>query len=295
MREVIFWVRYITNLDKSCNGALNAAVPPHPNQASESHPMRICHSALIAALAVSVLLPFSPARPQPQPPPAVHPLPSDAELDALWAARKWNDLGDALSHPDSAASFSRSMVWLHTRLNAGGGLLLGLLYARDLWIVGISQNVTDPAKDMRMTAGMISLYTYEIIAINGAKCEDKSAPGHRLEQLLSARRETLAFLKQQPQEWKTNVVNIAIAFEKKTANLRREDDLICRGGLEEYRVGLERGTQHEVPNNDDHFGKTVDVRPPADWVPNFVAPTVYQPLQEKARADMRATLLRLID
>jgi hypothetical protein len=257
--------------------------------------MRLRPPALIAALAVTALLPFPPAGAQPQPPPAVHPLPSDADLDALWAARKWNDLGDALSHSDSAASFSKGMDWLHTRLDAGGGLMLGLLYARDLWIVGKSQNIADPAKDTRMTAGMITLYTYEIIVIDGAKCEDKSAPGHRLEQLLVARRETLAYLKQQPQEWKTSVVNIAIAFEKKTANLRREDDLICRGGLEEYRVAMEKGTQHEVPNTDGHYGKTVDARPPADWVPNFVAPAVYQPLQEKARTDMRASLLRLIE
>src|SRR5258708_27165133 len=104
-----------------------------------------------------------------------------------------------------------------------------------------------------MTAGMITLYTFEIIVIDGAKCEDKSAPGHRLEQLLIARRETLAYLKQQPQEWKAKVVDIAIALENKTANLRTEDDLICRGGLEQYRVGLERGTQREVPNAGGYF------------------------------------------
>jgi hypothetical protein len=257
--------------------------------------MRIRHRAVIAALAVTFLLPFPPARAQAQPPAAVHPLPSDAELDALWAARKWNDLADALSHPDSAASFSKSMDWLRTRMDAGGGLMIGLLYARDLWVVGKGQNVADPAKDTRMTAGMITLYTYEIIVIDGAKCEDKSAPGHSLEQLLGAWRETQAYLRQQPQEWKNSVVNIAIAFEKKTANLRREDDLICRGGLEEYRVAMEKGTQHEVPNTDGHYGKTVDARPPADWVPNFVAPAVYQPPQEKVRSGMRATLLGLID
>ena len=256
--------------------------------------MRIHQPARIAAAALIVLLSFQPVRAQPQPLPAVHPLASDAELDALWSARKWNDLGNALSHLDSAASFSRSMDWLHTRLDAGGGLMLGLLYARDLWIVGKSLNVADPATDMRMTAGMITLYTYEIILIDGAKCEDKSAPGHRLEQLLSARRETLAYLKQEPQEWKSSVVAIAIEFEKKTANLRREDDLICRGGLQEYRVGLQRGTHNEVPNTDGHFGSTIDVRPPADWMPSFVMPAVYQPLQEIARKDMRATLLQII-
>ena len=268
--------------------------PFRPTHAPESHLMR---PAFFAALAMIILMPLRPAEAQPQPLPAVRSMPSDAELDALWAARKWDDLGGALSNPDSAATFSRGMDWLHTRLDAGGGLMLGLLYARDLWIVGKSQNVADPAKDMRMTAGMITLHTYEIILIDGSKCEDSSAPGHRLEQLLSARRGTLAYLKQQSPEWKATVVNVAIAFENKTAKLRRDDDLICRGGLEEYRVGLERGTQHErqLPSSEGYVGKTVDVRPPPDWVPNFVPPAVYQPLQEQERRDMRATLLLLID
>jgi hypothetical protein len=253
------------------------------------------YTTLIGLVSGTGLFPFSPAWAQLQSSPAVHALPSEAELDALLDARKWNDLGAALSNLDGAASFSKSMDWLRTRLDAGGGLMLGMIYARDLWTAGKGQQVGDPANDMRVTAGMITLYTYELIVIDGAKCEDRTAPGHRLEQLLSTRQETLAYLKQLTPEWKTKVVNIAIAFEKKTAPLRRQDDLICRDGLEQYRVGLEKGTQREVPNAPNHSGKTVDVRPPADWVPNFSPPAVYQPLQEKARADMPSTLRQLIE
>lgn len=256
--------------------------------------VHICRFALIAFQAAAPLFLYSAARAQPQPTPTVHPLPSDAVLDGLLAAHKWNDLGAALSQLDGAASFAKSMDWLNSRLDSGGGLLLGILYARDLWIVGSSQPVTDPSKDMRATAGMITLYTYELIAIDGAKCEDKSAPQNRLTQLFGARRETFAYLKQLPPEWKISIVNLAIAFEKKTAVLRGEDDLICRGGLEQYRAGLTRGSQHEVPNTDGHVGKTVDVRPPADWTPSFIAPAAYQPLQQKARAEMPTTLLQLI-
>jgi hypothetical protein len=39
----------------------------------------------------------------------------------------------------------------------------------------------------------------------------------------------------------------------------------------------------------------VDVRPPADWVPRLVAPELYRPRQEKARAELRAALTRLIE
>lgn len=145
-----------------------------------------------------------------------------------------------------------------------------------------------------MTAGLITLYTYEIIVIDGAKCEDQTAPSHRVDQLLDTRRETFAFVKQLSPTWKTKLVEIAIALEKKTSSLRKDDDLICRGGMEQYRVGLEKGTQHVVSNSDGHYGKTIDVRPPVDWEPKFLAPAVYKPLQDKARSGMRAALLQLI-
>ena len=252
------------------------------------------HNRLPATI-LTLLFLFASTSAQTQSSPPVHSLLSDAELDALWTARKWYELGAALSNLDSPASFSKSMDWLHTRLDAGGGLMLGILYARDLWMVGKSQNVADPNKDLRLTAGMITLYTYEIIVIDGAKCEDKTAPINRINQFLGSRRETLAYLKQQSQEQKTYVVNLAVAFEKKTADLRKEDDLICRDGMEQYRVALERGTQREVPSPDNHVGKVVDLRPPSDWEPNFVAPAIYQQLQEKSRADLRATLFRLVE
>jgi hypothetical protein len=178
-------------------------------------------------------------------------------------------------------------------MDNGGGFFLALLYARDLWNVGDSAKIADPAKDPRLTAGLISLYAFELIVIDGTKCEDRSAPDNRLSQLLTQRAAALNFLKQQPPDIKGKIVDIAIALERKTAPLRKDDDLICRDGMDQMRAGLERGTQQEVPNTSGHVGKTIAVTPPPDWTPKFVSPDVYSPLQVKARADMRGNLLRL--
>ena len=177
----------------------------------------------------------------------------------------------------------------------GGGLLLPIVYARDLWVIGSTLKVDDPDKDMRLSAALISLYAYELIVIDGAKCEDRSAPNHRATQLLTSRAATLAFLKQQPPESKSKVVDVAIALERKTAPLRKDDDLICRGGLDQMRAGLERGTQQETPTTSGHVGKTIAVAPPPDWAPKFVSPDVYRPMQDKARASMRESLLKLVE
>ena len=221
-------------------------------------------------------------------------LASDADLDALLTARDWNALGAALSRPGTNEEIRRKLNWLKTRMEDGGGFFLPLLYARDLWVIGNSLKVDDPVRDARVTAGLISLYTYELIVIDRLKCEDRSAPSNRATQLFANRAATLAFLKQQPADLKSKIVDIAIALEQKTAPLRKDDDLICRDGLDQMRASLEQGKQQEVPTPEGHIGKTIAVTPPANWVPKFAPPDVYRPLQDKARAGMRENLLKLI-
>ena len=221
-------------------------------------------------------------------------LPSDQDLDALLLAKKWNDLGSALSRAKIPESVARKLDWLQSRLEVGGGSLLGFIYAKDLWDIGEAQKVNDPNQDLRLTAGLITLYTYELIAIDGAKCADHSAPGHRVDQLLMNNAPGLAYLKAQPQALKDKIVDLAIAMEKRTAPLRKLDDLLCRSGLEEMQAGLAAGKTREVPTPPGQVGKTVEVEPPADFAPRLLTPQSYLPDQERARANMKATLLKLI-
>jgi hypothetical protein len=232
---------------------------------------------------------------QAQTPPAPAALPSDTELDTLVDARDWNALGAAFDKSLDAESFDRGLTWLHNRSLDGGGLMLSIIYAHDLWMAGGQLKTRDPDKDMRLTAGMMALYTYEQIVIDGAKCEDQTAPGQRLTQILTTtQKAALNFLRQQPKDVKMKVVDLALAVEKKTAPLRKDDDLICRGGMDEMMAGLEQGTQHELPPDGD-VGKKIGVEAPADWTPKFRSPETYRPIQESARANMRAQLLKLVD
>lgn len=231
--------------------------------------------------------------PQQAPSPA---LPTDAQLDALLAAHNWGALGAALNASRSPQWGIHRMDWLHSRINAGGGSLLDFLYIRDLWDVGSAMNVADPNKDLRLTAGMIWLYTYEVVAIDGAMCEDRSAPAHRVDQLItmSPDNAVLAYLKAEPAELKTKIVDIAIALEKRTAPLRKNDDLLCRDGMEEMQAGIAAGTTHEVQTPPGGYGKTVAVETPPGYTPKILPPETYTLQQQQARATMRAGLLKLI-
>lgn len=232
---------------------------------------------------------------QNSPAPAVAATLSNNDLDALLEAKDWNRLSAALRSPRDAASAARVLNWLHAKLDSGAGFLVALAYMHDLWGAGSALNVQDPGKDLRVSAGLIALYTYELIVIDGAKCEDRTAPDNRVNQLFGLNRAVFSFFKSLPTELKTRIVDVALALEKKTAPLREDDDLICRDGLEQMKAGLEKGTQKEIPNTSGHYGKTVAVTPPADWVPKFVPASTYIPMQSKAREAMRERLLKLAE
>jgi hypothetical protein len=233
------------------------------------------------------------ARDQPQAPAST--LPSDHALDAILATRDWDGLAAALSQPPDAASMPRALNWLQAKVNDGAGFMIALSYTRDLWMAGNAMKVTDPLKDLRVTAGMMALYAYALLVVDGTKCEDSSAPGRRADQLFEYNPETFEFLRNQSAELKSKLVDIAIALEKKTAPLRKDDEVICRGGLAEIQAGLEHGAQVEVPGTSGRHGKTIDVTAPPGWKPKLVPPSTYIPLQETARASLRENLLKLVE
>jgi hypothetical protein len=224
----------------------------------------------------------------------VAPLPSDEQLDALLAARNWDGLVTAFEGVRSDGSLVRALDWLDARINSGGGSLLGFLYSRFLWDIGSVQNVNDPDKDPRFRAGLMVLYTLQLIIIDGTKCADQSAPGHRIDQLLADYGPVIAYLKTKPTKFKAKVIDAAIALEKRTASLRKDDDMLCRGGLEEMMAGIEAGETKDAPTPSGQVGKTIVVDPPPGYAPKFVAPETYKPMQEKARSEIRSDLLKML-
>lgn len=250
-------------------------------------------SSIVVALIGAAAANTSIAQSQPQAPASA--LPSDEQLDALLEAGDWKGLGAALMPATRDEALTRAMAWLHRRIDSGGGSFLGFVYARDLWGLGSALNGNDPMKDMRVTAGLIVLYTFELIRIDGAKCEDRSAPGHRVDLLLINYQPTLAYVKAKPADLKASIVGLAIAMEKHTAPLRKDDNWLCRGGLAEMRAGIETGTTKEVPTPPGYYGETRAIEAPPNWTPKFLAPETYKPVQDQLRSEMKSSLLKLVE
>lgn len=114
------------------------------------------------------------------------------------------------------------------------------------------------------------LYAYELVAIDGVKCEDERAPAHRLDQLFS----TFPY------------VSKHIASLRNAASLSRstspsawgtqhaDDDFLCRDGLEQMREAPQKNGDkplHEE-RRPGYVGKTVDVPTNPDYQPKFREP-----------------------
>jgi hypothetical protein len=243
-------------------------------------------------LTTPIIAPVELAAAQAQQQSATSALPSNQKLDALVEAKRWNDLADVLA-PAEGEDFIRKLDWLKTKVDGGGGLPLVLAYTQSLWDVGRSNPNTDPDKDLRVTAALMLLYSYALMAVDGMKCDDVSAPGHRLDQVLEMDAPILKFLKARSQKLKDKLIAGVIGYEKFTAPLRKDDDVLCRGGLHEMMAGFENGTTHKEPTTTGQAGESYVVEAPPGFAPEFLAPKVYQPLQIKARAALKANLMHL--
>jgi hypothetical protein len=261
------------------------------------HTMFKAYSALLAFIVgFATLIGLAPIEPSAAQQAPAATLPSDDQLDALLAARKWDDLGTALSLATSGEPVVRMMSWLRSRIDSGGGSMLGFIYANNLWSLGSAKRIDDPDREarVRVAAGVIILYTYELIAIDGAKCGDRASPHYRMELLAMNNGPALAYLRAKPDDIKAKVVEMAIALEKKTAPLRKADDWLCRRRMELMRAGIEAQKAREAQSPTGQVGTTRAVDPLIDHVPGFLTPELYLPVQERARSNMKADLLKFL-
>ncbi len=220
------------------------------------------------------------------------PQPVAARLDALFAAKNWNALGYVLGHPGSQQNVGPTMEWLKARIDGGGPYFFAMAYARNLTMAADQAANTPAGVRWREAAAFYTLYQYALIAVDGTRCHDPTAPSHRVEQLIQYGRSNLQFVATLPESARAALVDRAVALEQKTARLRGDDEVLCSGGMEQMQAGLAGGTQHAMPAPPGGYGKTVGVEPPTGSKPAFLPPQAYAPAQAEMRAGLRARLLQ---
>lgn len=177
------------------------------------------------------------------------------------AAKDYAALVPRLRAVSTAADLELVLNWERARILDGGGFVIVYAYMSDLWRFGAAL-LPAPGDGLKQTAGAMFAYAVTLVALDGMKCEDASAPGHRRDQLLSQNPDLLRYVAAQPRAARMTMGTVALAFDAATRTLRRNDDVLCRGGMSEMTAGLKaQGDKpmEQAPSTPGMVGKTLPV------------------------------------
>jgi len=226
------------------------------------------------------------------------PMPADqAELDQMVKEKRFVDLTKRLQSANTIDTVHLDLNWEQARLFDGAGFIIALGYMHDLWREGIS--LPPPNGDqLKRSAGAMMLYTLALIEIDGPQCGDRTAPGHRMDQLAQQGQPIFAFVKTLPRDERMKLGAAALTVEAATAPVRGQDDVLCRDGMEEMNANLKAWGDKPLPTIPCPPGGSVGVcrGVPEDpnYRPQFLSPAAWKPKQAQMRSQMPGLLTRLL-
>lgn len=230
--------------------------------------------------------------------PPGRPMPADVvELDHMLHDGDALRLTKRLASPPAGATVDLDLNWEQARLFDGAGLMIGLGYTARLWQVAAALP-PQQGEGIRQSAAMMFLYSYDLIAVDGVRCGDPSAPVHRRDQLFTEYRPIFDYLRSLPIAVRMQLGTISLGIEAATAKVRKNDPVLCRGGLDEIRAGLAAQGAKPLsrrPNAPGTVGKTYAVPSPPEFAPTYVEDAVAAPKQVAARQALPAMLTQLLD
>lgn len=229
--------------------------------------------------------------------PPGRPMPADESgLDAMLARGEMATLTARLRSARSLQDASLDLNWEQKQIFDGAGFMLSYAYMYDLWRVGFALPGED-GDGLKQAAAMMFLYSLDLIEVDGPRCDDVSAPAHRRDQLLGQNRSIVAYLQALPREKRSSAGSLSLDIESATAPSRKDDAVLCSGGLAEMREGLDANggaSLKRVPSAPGTGGEAYAVPPPVGFRPKFVGADVWRPKAEAARAALPSSLDRLL-
>ena len=220
-------------------------------------------------------------------------LPADhAALDEALAKQDWNSIAKAVLAANTQDQAEQMLNWERYQLYRGGGYGIGFMYVRDLWRMGQSYEKAAAkgpqyavqARALKTSALTYLLYTYALIAVDGERCGDPTAPALHRDQIAQSSDETRRFANQLTADERATAVSRAITLEQKIAPVRDLDTALCHGGVQELGQAMEKpGSMRTRPSEPGSPGVNVDVLIDPKSKPALTAPAQWPARRQKAR------------
>lgn len=202
----------------------------------------------------------------------------DARYERLLEAHDYKALADALHGAmEGKGTAGPALAWEKRHFASGGGLFVSAMYALDL--LALARAAGGSATALKETAVAVAFHALALIETDGLRCIDPSAPRARRRQfglIFAPIGETLAAL---PDEAVTAAIAEGLTQERVTADLRPDDDYLCRGLTPDIPPALA----------DDAKAVEPEFRPPEAWRDEAAAARALLPLAMAGlAADLKA-------
>ena len=167
-------------------------------------------------------------------------------LDDAVARRDWTYLSSVVRDPGSAENMMRLLNWERYQTYRGAGYGVTYMYVSTLAMAANSYDkasAKDPgfaqtARGLRMGALTQLLYTYAVIAVDGVRCADPTAPPAHRDQIAGFTEELRISVNQLSHQERITVLMAAVRQEQELAPVRDPDPDLCRGGLDDLGEAL---------------------------------------------------------
>jgi hypothetical protein len=220
---------------------------------------------------------------------AANPMPARrAELDKAASEANFPAIYAILAAAANGDEINRNMDWEELQVVQGGSIFYSLQYMNDLWFLAAKLPDEHTAQITKRFSGVVGLYALQQIEIDGPRCADPSAPGHRLDQLTAGRGPTWQYVLSLPEITRRDLAVEALKLEARTAKLRHDDPALCIGGAQTMAQALSGDKTELTTSSGGH--REVKVTP----VAAYVDPAVSAPKQTQLRASMPMLLARLL-
>jgi hypothetical protein len=190
-----------------------------------------------------------------------------SRLEPFLKNQDWTALQKAVSDSIQSRTIPATLDWLKARTDEGAPFMVPLLYSDLLWTAGNAATLDG----LKRQSAFIAIYTVGLIKLDGLACKDTTAPSRRLEQVIGTRlHKPLRAAMDLPAKERAYMVTLAVGLEAVTATQRpREDNLLCRGGLDEMGAAVKSGNVGPARSEPGQIGRIHTVTAPADFRPQF--------------------------
>lgn len=214
--------------------------------------------------------------------------PDAANLDHMYGTGDLMALGHRITSENSAMGLVLDLNWERARLFSGAGFIVALYYFQDLW------RSSSNAPGLKDTSAAMFLYALDLILVDGVKCSDQSAPGHRLDQLFGApHADILKYLQDASPSMRQKYIDLSVKLEGATARLRQDDIVLCSGGMAQMDANIQALGDRPVPSAPGVPGKSFVVPNAPGYQPGFVDAAISGPKQLAARQALADNLAKL--